>query len=153
MQEFHGEIQNGDLILPASQLVQRQNYLRSFKDGSLVTEVIKKTTRGKTWSQCKLLFGLGFATILAKFEEWGYDTSYILKIDKPTGVGVTDSMLKDFFYSMYPTYRDEKRITLRDMTTTEAGAYYESIRNFASSQWSIWIPECDPDWDKKKDNK
>ena len=150
MQEFHGQIQNGELVLPAAQLAARQNYLRSLKDGFLITEILKKTTKDKTWKQCKTIFGLAFNMIVEVFEDRGWDSSIIYNTDIPTGVPVNADMLLGFFYSLFPTYRDDKRITLSyPMTSAEAATFYENISNYVASQWSIVIPEPDPNWREK----
>lgn len=147
--EFHGEVQKGVFVLPASQAMQRENYLRSFKDGSLMVEKIGKATRPKTWSQCKIIFGLAFRVILDSFEEWGWGSDVLLNIDRPTGVPINSDMLKFYFYSMFPTYREDKRITLSSMDTVEASLLYENIKNWSASQWKIVVPESGLD-DKPK---
>jgi hypothetical protein len=149
--EFHGQIQNGDLILPAPQLVQRERYLRSLKDGTIVKEKIDKATKPKTWKQCKALFGLAFNMIVGIFDDRGWDSSMIYNLDTPTGVPINSDMLLGYFYSLFPTYRGDERITLsKPMTTKETATFYENIGNWAASQWSIVIPDPDPNWKENK---
>lgn len=127
----------------------RKRYLSNLKAGTNVIETIKVVRRGKTHKQCKAIFGLAFAVIVKIFEDNGWDSSIIYNIDIPTGVPVNSDMLIDFFYSLHPTYQDDKRITLSKMTTVEAADFYEKISNYAASQWSIVIPDPDPEWKTK----
>lgn len=130
----------------------RKQYLATLKAGTNVIDTVKVVRRRKTWKQCKTIFGQALKQIENQFEEWGYDTSYLYKwIDTPTGVAISKDNLIDLFYNLFPIYRDGARITLSKMTTIEASTFYEKIRNYVASQWSIVIPEPDPNWKEKED--
>ena len=148
--EFQGKKQKGSLVFSATQLVLRERYINSLKDETLITETIKKTTKPKTWKQCKTIFGLAFNMIVTTMDDNGWDSSIIYNIDIPTGVPVNSDMLLEFFYNLHPTLRDGKRITLSRMTTAEAATFYENVGNYAASQWSIVIPEPNKDWKDEK---
>jgi hypothetical protein len=42
-----------------------------------------------------------------------------------------------------------ERITLSKADTSQASKFFEDIRAFAASQWSVNIPDPDPDWKRK----
>ena len=86
------------------------------------------------------------------FDDRGWDSSYLFRLSKPTGVPCNLTMFQQFFYAQYPTSDENgKIITMSDFTTEDESVFFEAIRNHAASQWSIVIPDPDPKW-KEKDN-
>lgn len=154
MKEFHGIIQNGHFELSLTQLKQREAYLSSLKDGTRVIETLRKEGKKKSWEQVKAHWGLVINTILANFESNGWDCSILYNLPMPTGVPVNRDMLHQFFYALFPTYVDGKLITMSsdEWTTHHSSFLFENVRNFAASQWSIYIPDPDPDWRDKIEN-
>jgi hypothetical protein len=60
-------------------------------------------------------------------------------------------MLYMYFCALFPVFNDEhKQVTLSKMNTAQAAQFFDQVRNFASSQWGITIPEPDKDWANKQ---
>ena len=149
--KFYLEVNHGVLTLPSSQKMLRQHYLTSMKDGTRVIETITRDTKPKTHAQVKTIFGLAIAQIVADFESRGWDSSMLLNLEKPTGVPVSAGLLKEFLYAVCPIYEDnDKLITLSKADTRQAAKFFDEIRNFAASQWSLYIPEPNPDWKEEQ---
>ena len=151
--KFYGIINQGKLTLMPLLKRQRQNYLSSLKDDTRVIEEIKRDTKSKTHQQIKTIWGLALATVKAEFDDRGWDTSVLYNLDKPTGIGVTANMLKEFFYGVIPMYNgDGQRITLshKDCSTIIAAKFFEDMRNFSASQFSIYIPDPNPNWQEEQ---
>lgn len=108
---------------------------------------IKRLGKPKSQDQLGAIFGLAIAQIIAEFNDLGMDTSYLIKTDKPTGIGVTTDLLKEYLYAVCPIYGDSGgRITLSKANTSQAAKFFDDIRNYASSQWGIVIPDPNPKW-------
>ncbi len=148
--DFHCTIQNGRLTLSDVQERLRRQSLASIKDGTLVRETIVREGRNKTHQQIKTIFGLVIAMIIQSFEDNGWDSSIILNTELPTGIPVSKDLLKEYFYIVCPIYDDEgNRITLSKATIEQAMKFIDDIRNWSASQWSIAVPDPDPNWRKK----
>jgi Sec7-like guanine-nucleotide exchange factor len=147
--EVYGEIKDGEIFLPPVQNRYRKRMLAEYKDGTKVKETISKVGKAKTQEQLGAIFGLAFKQIVESFECYGWDSSILLRIERTTGVSINEDMLKQYFYSLYPTYQDDKLIGLSKMTAGQAALFFDRIRNHAASQWSIVIPDPDPEWRKK----
>jgi hypothetical protein len=122
------------------------------KDGTPVKMKLTRISPHKTHQQVKTIFGLVIAMIIDVFEERGTDSSVLLNTDKPTGVPVSKDLLKEYFYVVCPIYdSDSNRITLgsRKVTIEKAAQFIDEIRNFAATQWSIDVPDPDPNWKLK----
>jgi hypothetical protein len=140
-------------MLSVSQKLHRQQYLSKLPSGTSVTEEIKRITQSKTHQQVKTIFGLAMATIKQEFDDRGWGTDMLLNLPEPTGIGVSVNLLKEYFYAVCPIYNEEgQRISLshKDCSTIVASGFFDEIRNWSASQWSIYIPEPDPDWNKEK---
>ena len=149
--DIYGEIKDGELYFPVTQSQYRQRWLTDQKDGAKIKESLCIARKPKSQEQLGAIFGLALRQIEMEFEENGWDSSYVMNLPKPTGVPVNKDMLKMYFYSLFPVLSEKgKPITLSGMDTAQAAAFFDNIRNFASSQWSIIIPEPDPSWKDKK---
>ena len=145
--QFFLEVNHGVLTLPSSQKILRQHFLTSIKDGTRVIETIEKDTKPKTHAQVKTIFGLAIAQIISDFESRGWDSSMLLNMPKPTGIAVSKGLLKEFLYAVCPIYdENDKLITLSKSNTIQASKFFDDIRNYSASQWSVYIPEPNIDW-------
>jgi len=150
MKEFHGIIKNGRFELSLTQLQQRQSYLKNLTGDTRVIETLRKEGKSKSWEQVKCHFGLVVTTILREFSDRGWDTSCLLNMPKPTGIEVSVGLLQEFLYAACPVYNEAgERVTLSKMTLIEASKFFDDIRNYCASQWSIYIPEPDKNWKDK----
>ncbi len=121
------------------------------KSGTPIEETLRKISPHKTNKQIKTIFGLCLTTIIQGFNDNGWDSSILLNLPKPTGIGVSKVLLKEYLYAVCPISNDSGgRVTLSDATIEQAMKFIDDIRNFASSQWSIYVPEPNPDWRTKK---
>ena len=138
----------GDLEVTGRQAELRRQWLSSQKDGAVVKETLEKETLPKTNQQVKMHWGLAIAMIIEEFNHKGWDSSMLFNFPTTQGSGsaVTGDQLQEYFYALFPVYRDDRRIGLSRMSTVEASTFFDQIRNFAASQWSINIPEPQKDW-------
>jgi hypothetical protein len=153
MKTFIGTIKDGRFELELPQFRLREKYLKSLKDGTEVVETFKKKVKSKSWSQVKAHFGLALKLIVTAFDDRGWDSSEIYKLEKPNGVPVNEIMLQQYFYALFPTSNEEgKIITMSDpdFTTAHESVFFDSIRNHVASQWSIYIPDPEPNWKDKE---
>lgn len=148
--KFFGQARNGVLVMSPEQKESRQRYLIAFKEDDIIEENLKKHRNQKSQKQLGAWWGLFSKIVIAEFDDRGWDTSYIFRLDKPTGIGISKDLLKEFMYAMCPTYDDNgNRITMRKMNTLQMAGFFDDCRNFAASQWSIYVPEPDPNWKNK----
>ena len=154
--EFYPTIKSGEPNYPPVQLAMRERYLHSLKDGTKLKETYTKLGKPKSHQQVKTIFGLVIATVLQGFDDNGWDSSILLNMEKPTGVPVSVGLLKEYFYAVCPIEDDDgDRITLssKKCTMAKAAKFINETRNIASSQWSIYIPDPDPNRNKEKIEK
>ncbi len=149
--QFFGIIKQHKIMLTQSQKLLHAQFLGTLKNDCRIFMTITRDTKPKTWSQVKTIFGLAIAQIVADFESRGWDSSMLLNLEKPTGVPVSAGLLKEFLYAVCPIYDDnDKLITLSKADTRQAAFFFDDIRNFAASQWSLYIPEPNPNWKEEK---
>lgn len=144
-------IQDHRLRLSPAQAELRQRYLDTLPNGCQITEELKKVRQEKSWKQVKTIFGLAIQKILDDFEERGIGTDELLGLSIPTGNPIHKGMMKEYLYAVCPIYSEDGiRITLshKDCTSKCASDFFKAIRNFMASQWSVYIPEPNPDWKK-----
>lgn len=124
-------------------------YLSTLKDGVLLSVRVGREKRPRSNKQLAIIFGLLLARVKQFFGDSGWDTSYIFRIDRPTGVDVSIEQLKDYFYALYPMVDDEgKRHTLSSASTEQAAKFFDDIRNHVAT-WGIQVPDPDPEWRAK----
>lgn len=155
MLELHGQAKDGKLVLQQKQYELRREFLLKNEDKNVV-EILKKEVKQRTYEQLKAHFGLALQTIVDIFDERGWDSSFIYNMEKPTGVPINKAMLQQYFYALYPTYNNKNElITLshEDFTTVKEMELFDAIRNHAASQWSIYIPDPDPNWRESIEGK
>lgn len=126
---------------------ERRRYVERLKDGTVIEETLCVPRKDKSQNQLGAHFGLMIANIIAEFDYRGYDTSFLLNTPNPTGNQITTDLLKEYFYNVCPIFNETgQRITIRKANTAEMAKHFDDCRNFAASQWSIYIPEPDRNW-------
>jgi hypothetical protein len=146
--KFRGQIVDGKLNFPLMQDELRRQCLTSW-EGKQIVETITIWRPGKSHQQVKAIFGLALSTIKHEFDDRGWDTSMLLRIDTPTGIEVSIEILKAYLYAACPIFDDHgDAITLsnKNCDTTRAAKFFTDITAFAASQWAIYIPDPDPNW-------
>jgi len=145
--DFPGKKIDGKFVASAPIAEQARKYWERIPDGSLVVKSLTVPRKDKTNSQLGAIFGLMLATAISILDDRGYDTSFIYNTLRPTGVGIDKNLLKDYCYNVCPIYNESgERITLSRANTKEAAKFFDDVRNFMATQWSIIIPEPDPNW-------
>lgn len=136
-------------VFPDEQLLQYKAWWADLKDGAKICVTYKLDRQQKSWNQVKNHFGNAMMKIVREFDERGWDASIVYRMDKPMGVPVNMAMLQEFFYAIFPTHDDDsKLITMSNehYTTIHCSEFFENIRNYAASQWSIQIPDPNINW-------
>jgi len=150
--KFIGTKSNGQLLFPPPVAEMRKKYWDGIKEDTIVEESLVVKRESKTNKQLGAYWKLAMAMAIDELDYRGYDTSFILKTDKPTGIKITKDLLCDFFYNICPIFNDDSQIiTLSKATTTQAAKFFDDTRNYLASQWSIYVPEPDPEWRTKLD--
>lgn len=147
-----GHIENHQPVFTGNQKELRERFLATCKDGTRITEEIQRVRMAKSHQQVKAYFGLALRVILEAFDDRGWDSSLLLGNVVPTGVPVSEGLLKEYLYAVcFPSDDDGNLITISSskMTTDKQAKLFDDVRNWAASQWHIIIPDPDPDWRTK----
>lgn len=148
-----GVKQNGKFVADPSANSQAKHWWEAIKDGTPILKSLEVYRSPKTDKQLGAIFGLMLAKAKCELDHRGIDTSFIFKLENPTGIDICIEDLKQYFYTTCPIYNEEGiRITLSKSNTKEAARFFDDVRAWLASQWSIVVPEPDPDW-KDKNNE
>ena len=149
--KIYGVINHGEFSATEEQARLEAHDLKQYKDGTLAVRMTQRYSQPRTQHQLGAHFGLALTFIIETFNDRGYDTSIIYKLELPTGIGVTKDLLKDFFYSACPIFDGNgDKITLGKASIEQTAKHFDDIRNYAASQWQIVIPEPNKDWKNDK---
>ena len=149
--EFYGTIDDDWINFPGEQEKLMHNYCTETKNGTMVYLRIGKYSAPKTNAQLRAWWGLFAATVITEFNDRGYDTSFILNIDKPTGIPIDRDLLKEYMYNVCPVYDDEgRKIGMSSMSTEQMSKFFDDCRNYVASQWNIFVPEPDKEHKQKR---
>lgn len=147
--DFYGTKLNGKPYYSPVMAEKRRKRWDEIKEGGHFKSSLTVPRADKSESQLGMIWGLLMAKAVSKLADRGEDTSLILGIDKPTGVGISERALCYYFYSACPIFNEAgERITLRDSNTEEASKFFSDVRNYMASQpkWGINIPDPNPNW-------
>uniref|UniRef100_A0A6M3JAI7 Uncharacterized protein n=1 Tax=viral metagenome TaxID=1070528 RepID=A0A6M3JAI7_9ZZZZ len=142
MLELVGVAKNGRLIFQPN---SEQLYTRWLSDSenSFIKARFYRLGKNKTHKQCKTHFGLAIAIIREAMIDKGWaicgvapnkEMIHEILLKTCGGVGALGAMKG-----------------LSEMTTIEASQFFENIRDWAENELRIVIPDPDPNW-KDKDN-
>ena len=153
MEEYHGTIRDGKLLLPSMQKQLREQFLGSLRNGCKVKETITRESMTKTHKQVKTIFGLLIEKTIAQSSQEGHDTSGFLKLmvrdDLPSGVPLNKNLVYEILLALCPTYDEfHKRITLSKMNTLEAAQFFKSCTALLAGR-GIYVPDPQKDWKEK----
>jgi len=152
--EFFAKKENGTIVLPAIQNHLMNNFIKSIKDGKDVIYSIKVAHKPKSNKQIKAYWGLAMRHACAELSDRGWDTSTLLNTNKPTGIEIGPELLYEFLCNVCPVFNESgKRLTLSKMDTKQAAEFFDNCRNYMASQWSIAIPEPNPNWRRDTENE
>ena len=147
---INGTIRKGVLYIPPAMAEAKRRWISSQKDDTPITIEIKRPSVPKSKQQLGAMFGLLLKTAVIEMEHLGMDTSYVWKLDKPTGIRIDEDTLLDYLYNACPMRRDGEIITLSQMDMAEAAECYDKFCAYLSSQFGIVIPEPDPSYKLRK---
>lgn len=123
------------------------------KDGTEIWTDFGVVRQLRSSEQLGAIFGLMLTRAVVILTDRGEDTSLIYNLAKPTGVAISVNNLKDYFYAATPMYNEQGiKIRLSKANTKEAAKFFDDVRNYLASQWSITIPEPDKNWREKLDS-
>jgi hypothetical protein len=128
------------------------DYLDNGKDGRYEVEA-KRSRKNKSQQQLGAIFGLAIQMIKAEFDDRGWDTSYLIKCELPTGNEITIDFLKEYLYATCGVYDEKGIVRLSRANTAQAAQFFDATRNFASSQWGIYVPEPNKNWRTTDDRR
>ena len=148
--KFLSQKEDGDLSFAPHILEQRNRYIAGLKDGLTVEVAYTVLRSSKTQKQLGAWFGLFCQTVLDKFSHDGWGTELVYRLEKPTGIEIEPEELKYYMYSVVPVFADSKRLGMSKMDTQQMANFFDKCRNYASSQWGIYVPEPNPLWRENK---
>ncbi len=142
---------NGKFIANPGMGIIAKNFWEAIKDGTPLIKTMEVVRKSKSGKQLGAIFGLMLTRAAVELADKGWDTSYIYKLDNPTGIEISVDDLKQYFYTVCPIYNEEGiRISLSKSNTKEAAKFFDDCRNYLASQWEIHVPEPDPSYKDKK---
>jgi len=144
--DFHGKKINGLPVYPPAIEEQRRRAWAKVKEGGQFKSSLTVPRPGKTKNQLGAIWGLLMAKAVLQLDEQAMDTSYIFKVDSPTGTRITKDLLCEYLYNVCPIFEGGKRITLSQMDTEQANKFFEDSRAWLASQFGIDIPDPNPNW-------
>lgn len=148
--DFIGTKRDGNLEHAPAIAEQKRKFWDRIPDGAIVKSSLVVQRQDKSQKQLGAYWGLAMAMAVDVLDDRGYDTSFLYNTPNPTGNGIDKDLLCDYFYNVCPIFNDSgQRITLSKCDTKEAAKFFDDVRNFLASQWSIVIPEPDVDWRDK----
>lgn len=142
--EFIGPVTDGRLVLSPLMETARLDYLRRWKNGTMVRETLTRILRNKSQQQLGAHFGLMFRIILEEFESRGWDLQMLFK-NVPPGIEVSKDILKEYLYAVAGDVGDNgERRRISHMNTVEMSRHFEKARDYAASAWQIVVPDPNP---------
>lgn len=144
--KIYGVIQNGVFEASPEQDRIEKHYLSNIKDGTLVERETKKFRQSKTLQQTKAYWGLAITLIETEFKDRGWDTSFLLRLNKETGIACDKDLIYVFLCNACPVFENSQRITLSKMSIEQCIKFFENCCAFAATQWNIFIPPPDKNW-------
>ena len=136
--DFISRKQSGALICDHDTQINKAEFINKVKEGMYVKESYTVPRKGKSWAQCKLVFGNMIANAVKQANKKHITTEKMMKFlledaqrNEPNGVPVDKDFLHSFMYIISPTFNDDgEPITLSKMDTAQASRLFEVTRRF-----------------------
>lgn len=152
--KLNGIKRANELYLSPVMAELKRRFIASLEDETPIEIQIKVFRNPKSQKQLGAIFGLMLKQACLEMEDLGLDTSYLFKLDKPTGIKIDTDLLKEYAYSVCPIFDENgEKITLRDSNTEQAAKFFEDFRAFLASQFGIVIPDPDPMYKELKNER
>ena len=146
--DYYGKKVNGEAVFAPAVAEQRRRQWAKVKEGGQFKVSLTVPRPGKTKNQLGNIWGNMMARAVLELDEKAMDTSYIFKVDNPTGTAISKDLLCEYLYNVCPIFEGGKRITLSQMDTDQANKFFDDSRAWLASQFGIDIPDPNPDWNK-----
>jgi hypothetical protein len=145
--DYYGTKRNGKQYYPPVIAEQRRVAWDKIPEGSAIKTSLVVPRDSKTHQQVKAHWGMVIGMAIQELDDRGWDTSYLYKLPKPTGIAIKGKHLQEFLYAACPIHaEDGRQLTLSKMDTQQASQFFEACRAFLASQWSIVIPDPNKNW-------
>lgn len=145
--DFYGTKVGNNLVHPPAIAEEKRKFWGRIKEGASVKSSLVVPRPEKTNAQLGAIWGLMLTRAVLELEDRGYDTSFIYNLPEPTGIAISKDDLCKFFYNACPIYNEVgQNITLHKADIRQASKFFEDVRNWMASQWSITIPDPDKNW-------
>lgn len=142
-----GTKSDGKFLLPPALAEEKRKFWERVPENAIVESSLVVKRRDKSQNQLGAIWGLMLAQAVNELEDRGYDTSFIYNLPEPTGIPIDTKALCEYFYNACPIYNEAgARITLSKSDTEQAAKFFNNVRNWLASQWSISVPEPDKNW-------
>jgi len=141
MKVYHGEIQEGELILSETQNHLRKRWLSSLKNSTRVRLAYTKEGPMKTHQQVKAIFALPVEMIRQQLIEMGIDIC---------GVSPNKEMVYEILKrSCFGVGDNGETLGVSEMTIEQAMQAFENCQRWAALELSLNIPDPSPNWREK----
>lgn len=145
--KFLGTKKDGLLVHPLAIKEKKRRYWKKVPEGAIVESSLTVKRRDKTQSQLGMIWGLMMAKAVIMLHDAAIDTSYLYKLDKPTGNPIKERPLCDYLYEVCPIINEDgEKITLRYADTKQASEFFEEARNQLASEFGVNIPDPNKMW-------
>lgn len=143
--EFTGIVEKGVWEMSPPQIKLRRQWLSGQKDGTVVRETLSKETKPKTHQQVKAHFGLVVMMIRERLIELGWGIF---------GVAPSQDMIHEILKKACGGVGDNGETKrLSEMSTAEAGRFFENCCHWAATELQLYIPLPDKNWKESGDKK
>jgi len=131
----------GILVYDSQSQMRRAEFVNNIKDGKYVREVLTVPNKGKSWAQCKLIFGNMIANAVRQANERHITVERFLSIalkhlqkNIPIGIPLDEGFMHQFMYIISPTFNtDGEPVTLSRMDKDQASRLFKLMQIFLAS--------------------
>ena len=129
---------NGILVADYDTQILKAEFIAGVKEGMFVKESYTVPRKGKSWAQCKLLFGNMIGNAVKQANKKHITTEKMMRFllddelrNEPNGVPVDKDFMHAFLYVISPTFSvDGKPVTLSGMDTEQASRLFSVCQLF-----------------------
>ena len=151
--DFITQKRNGVLIADYDTQVLKAEFIAGVKEGMFVKESYTVPRRGKSWAQCKLLFGNMIGNAVKQANEKHITAEKFIRLalkwmekDIPCGIPLDAGFVHQFMYIISPTFtEDGEHVTLSGMDTEQASRLFKVMQIFLASPGLEIIIKDPPD--------
>lgn len=139
--DFISQKRNGVLIDNYDTQVLKAEFIAGVKEGMFVKQSYTVPRKGKSWAQCKLLFGNMIGNAVKQANAKHITAERFIRIalefakkNVPNGIPLDEGFIHQFMYIVSPTFtEDGEHITLSKMDTEQASRLFKVMQIFLAS--------------------